>query len=303
MRTILKASLVWSGILLSLVCHGQEIPLGALPMQFNPSFAGEAGGPRFNSNFGLNAGGGNRDNSYRFNASYDQFIPAIRSGIGFSGGYSNFSGPFSSSTGYNLALAVAPKFSLKGKYTVSPSLDLSYGNFNNTIHNWYNTGESQQISGFNLKSRAGLMINTNKWFVGYAIDIPLHNTYQYDNPTAFPLNTVGKFNSYWHFGYTFQRSAESKFSFTPQLVFRTGWEGDGMGGGYNRFRYFAPVAYNLNFRYQKFIWGINNAGIHLGWQTDRVRVMLSNGGSNAGLDGFTYTGNATFRYMLKQSDR
>ncbi len=40
MRTFLKASLVWSGILLSFACYSQTIPLGALPMQYNPAFAG-----------------------------------------------------------------------------------------------------------------------------------------------------------------------------------------------------------------------------------------------------------------------
>jgi hypothetical protein len=310
MRTFLKAGLVWSGILLSFACYSQTIPLGALPMQYNPSFAGEAGGPRFSSNFGLNADGSIRNNSYAFNTSFDQFIPAIRSGIGFSGGYySTSSNRFFSSSGYSFALAVAPKFSLKGKYTVSPSLDLSYGAADQIFKNRPNATGDQQINGFNLQSRAGLLANTRKWYVGYALEIPLRNAYRYrgfdglviPSSSDTTLSVTKRFNSYWQFGYTFQRSPESKFSFTPQIVFKTGHDGFGLGWN-GEFRYFTPVVFNLNFRYNKFIWGINNTGVHLGWQTDRIRVMLSNGfGYNGRESG--YTGNATFRYMLKQNDR
>jgi hypothetical protein len=281
-------------------------------MQYNPAFAGEAGGPRFSSNFGLNADGSIRDNSYAFNISYDQFIPAIRSGIGFSGGFfSTSSNRFFSSSGYSVALAVAPKFSLKGKYTVSPSLDLSYGAADQIFKNRPNATGDQQINGFNLQSRAGLLVNTRKWYVGYAVEIPLRNAYRYrgfDDLVIPPssdttLSVTKRFTSYWQFGYTFQRSSESKFSFTPQIVFQTGWDSYSIFGPDYGFKYFSPVAINLNFRYNKFIWGINNTGVHLGWQTDRVRVMMSNGFSWGGYAGGVYLGNLTFRYMLKQSDR
>lgn len=281
-------------------------------MQYNPAFAGEAGSPRFSSNFGLNAIGSIRDNSYAFNTSYDQFIPAIRSGIGFSGGfYSTSSNRFFSSSGYSFALAVAPKFSLKGKYTVSPSLDLSYGANDQISKTLPNTNSTiRQVNGYDLQSRAGLLVNTRKWYIGYSVEIPLRNAYRFrgfDGLVIPPssdttLTSTKKFNSYWQFGYTFQRSSESKFSFTPQVVFRTGWDPSLRFGRNNGFRYLSLVAINLNFRYQKFIWGINNTGIHLGWQTDKVRVMLSNGfGYNGRESG--YIGNATFRYMLKQNDR
>lgn len=297
MLSSLRSGFFRAGMLLSFAAYGQEmpIPLGALPMQFNPSFAGEAGGPRFSSSIGLRTAGGDRSNSYTLNASYDQFIPALRSGVGFSGRYLNASSRLMSSAGYAFSAAIAPKFSLKGKYTISPSLELTYGSSNVTINNWVVTNEPRYTSGYAWQSRAGLLVNTRKWYFGYSIDIPLQNTYQY-NLAGILVFQPARFNSYWQFGYTFQRSSESRFSFTPQIAFRTGTE------RYGDFRYFGPVAINLNFRYQKFIWGINNSGIHLGWQTDRVRVMLSNGYSSEGRE-TGYTGNATFRYMLKNSDR
>jgi hypothetical protein len=305
MRTFLQASLVWSGILLSFAGYGQVIPLGALPMQYNPAFAGEAGGPRFNLNAGLLTASRFRHNDYNLNTSYDHFIPAIRSGIGFSAGYYTSSVPYIATEGYRFTVAVAPKFSLKGKYTISPSLDLTYGSSALSSNPPPGTLEPLNLNGYHLLGRAAVLVNSRKWYAGYSVDIPLHNTYRY---RLFGRNDISpeRFTSYWQFGYTFQRSSESKFSFTPQIVFLTGTD------RYNRysrnsFRYFAPEAFSLNFRYGKFIWGANNAGFHVGVQTERVRVMLSNGFGRRGLvtsDGLgddAYTGNISFRYMLKQS--
>lgn len=90
---ILKSSLVWAGILLSSFSYAQEVPLGVLPMQFNSSFAGEAESPRISTNIGFRTPtptnsflGSNYRSGWGFltNASYDQFIPAIRSGVGVS---------------------------------------------------------------------------------------------------------------------------------------------------------------------------------------------------------------------------
>lgn len=54
MFTFIKAAgLIWFGVLLPFYCFGQSnwngIPLGAMPMQYNTSFAGETGAPRFSS--------------------------------------------------------------------------------------------------------------------------------------------------------------------------------------------------------------------------------------------------------------
>lgn len=241
-------------------------------MQFNSSFAGEAESPRLNTNISFQGLGTPSEHDFRVWSSYDQFIPAIRSGIGVSSYYSSraFESGFflsgsnqtlsSESQGYGFALAVAPKFSLKGKYTLSPSLDFSYGSFSFSQNHWPGINGSQEGNGFNIRSRAAILFNTHKWYVGYSVDLLAHRDIRYSNPVAFS-DVRGRFNSYWQFGYTFQRSSESKFSFTPQLLFRTG------DAEYfpieRRFRYFAITALNLTFRYQKVIWGFNNAGFHV----------------------------------------
>ena len=164
------------------------------------------------------------------------------------------------------------------------------------------------MSAFSIQSRAAILFNTQKWYVGYSVDLFTHREIRYSS-ADFGANLNRRFNSYWQFGYTFQRSSESKFSFTPQLLFRTGDADNFLD--YRNFRYFRPVtqnsnfryfrlvACNLNFRYQKLIWGISNAGFHVGWQTKQMRIMLSNDVVDGRFFGTRYIGNLSFRYVFK----
>lgn len=144
-----------------------------------------------------------------------------------------------------------------------------------------------------MKTRAAILVNAPKWYVGYSIDLFTHNEIRYSS-TDFGVNFGRRFRSYWQFGYTFQRSSESKFSFTPQLLFLTNIPAYG-----DDFRYFGFTALNLNFRYQKVIWGLSNAGLHVGLQTKRLRLMLASTARSGGFSGTSYVGNLSFRYIFK----
>ena len=282
MRTFLQSSLVWAGILLSFASQAQDdAPLGVLPMQYNSSFAGEAESPRLNTSIGFTTPAKYSSRGIAMQSSYDQFVPALRSGIGVSTHYSRRAGEYGfglsgsgqslsyESQGYGFAVAVAPKFSLKGKYTLSPSLDFSYSSLRFSQDYWPGINERQEGNGFNIQSRAAILFNTPKWYAGYSVDLFQYGEAHYRIPISWP--TEGRrFNSYWQFGYTFQRSSESKFSFTPQLLFRTGYDTRFIIR--REFRYFALTALNLNFRYRKAIWGFNNAGFHVGWQTKPMQI-------------------------------
>ena len=312
MRNLMKAGLVWTGILLSLPAWGQireTVPLGVLPMQYIGSFAGEAGAPRLNLNgqysyrksfagFGPQGMNFFRDQTYDFSMSYDQFIPAIRSGVGLTAAVStrlsdanSFSYFHSRGDTRYLALSVAPKISIKGKYTLSPSVDLIYAGSS------YDTGDSGGTSerrGEGFGSRIGVLWNTSKYYIGYSFSGI--NSFRLDGEKI-PY----RFESALQVGYTFQKSADSHFSFTPQLalhlrhtytelsVYRSN-VGRVLGG------------FNLNFRYKKFIWGLNNTGIHLGIQNDRLRLMLTNYPGFWGSNKY-YVGNLSFRYVFKEKSR
>jgi hypothetical protein len=281
---------------LSFSCYGQELPLGALPMQFNSSFAGEAGGPRISSNFGYQIGkynfsnnSRNRIQSFTQYISYDQFIPAIRSGIGITAGLGNWSGSFTHQKYSQFSVAIAPKISIKGKYTLSPSLDF-----------YYNSGKITEISPrYNIEvtnygTRAGFLFNTNQYYISYSIYVIDYLNSTPNTPTYYDSGRRQKFSSYLQLGYTFQKSAESNFSFTPQLTFRIG----SRRTFYQTDNSMYIAAYNLNFRYKQFIWGLNNTGLHLGWQTEKLKLMLSNSLGFSNRDSI-YTINLSFRYVFK----
>jgi hypothetical protein len=153
-----------------------------------------------------------------------------------------------------------------------------------------------------MNSRAGILFNTNKLYLGYTVNVlrRIISNGQF-NPTN--AKGMGWFESYLQAGYTFQKNSDAKFSFTPQLVISI-----------EKYPYSSQInvglqAYNVNFRYKQFIWGVNNRGLHLGWQTDQLRVMVTNSigdGINSvkynsigfGTDRVRYSGTISFRYIL-----
>jgi hypothetical protein len=200
-----------------------------------------------------------------------------------------------------MMLSVAPKLSLKGKYTLSPSLDFTYGIAD--IKQSTDLPPLGRITNgmmYTMGSRAGLLFNTNKFYAGYSVD--LFTKYLKGSTTDFAPIQHYRFQSYIQTRYTFQRNATSSFSFTPQLVFSLS-----MYENESRVR-IGLESFNFNFRYKQFIWGLNNQGIHLGWQTDKFRLMLTNNygfrtGSSSGRDGYKYGANVSFRYILGSKDQ
>ena len=307
----MKAGLVWTGMLLSLPGWGQireSVPLGVLPMQYIGSFAGEAGAPRLNlnSHYYYDRYSLSREQGFGQSLSYDQFIPAIRSGVGLTAGAGiglrdglSSSQIYAREDRHYLTLSIAPKISIKGKYTLSPSVDLTYVNNVRDDGVSGGTGESR---GGGFGSRIGLLWNTPKYYIGYSL-IGI-NGYHW-NRERIPY----RFRSAFQLGYTFQKNSESNFSFTPQLAFYLSSHNTGSLGlnFYNLdYRYgngfISLASFNLNFRYKKFIWGLNNAGIHLGLQNDRLRLMLTNYPGFWGSNKY-YIGNLSFRYVFKEKSR
>jgi hypothetical protein len=274
-------------------------PLGALPMEYNSSFAGQAGSPRFNSSLFLGLHPRMNHREYSTSLSYDQFIPAIASGIGVTvmnyssiniNEYRAFSNPL---PGFDLrnsalkqatmiAVAIAPKISISGKYTLSPSIEARYHNIG------YDSPPIDKGHKNFFSTRAALLFNSEKFYAGYSVDL---------FSTA-PSLWYNYFESYLQTGYTFRRSEEAKFSFTPQVALRI--------SNRNHIRFQQPftqsviTAINFNFQYKQVSWGFNNTGLHLGWQNSRFRCMASGWFENTGF-GTNYSGNLSMRYIIKNS--
>jgi hypothetical protein len=311
MTSFFKSGLIRSGLLLSLTSYaafGQQttnLPLGALPMQYNGSFAGEAGSPRISSNFGFGNGigfrqGGYYRGSFQQQITYDQFVPGLSTGIGLGLQAAQQTSSSNTSNLRGFSLAVAPKISLNGKYTLSPSLSLEYAAVHAPTRNVLFNDTLIVLNAYNTKhwqSRAGLLFNTSKFYVGYSVDIMDHFAYNYHKGQA--LRRLDRFSSYLQMGYTFQRSPESHFSITPQVAVYIGHGGFVYKNTYNRFGFNLFQGYNLTFRYKQYIWGFNNMGLQAGWQGRRLKVMASNAIGFEGGFHWHYAANLSLRYVFR----
>jgi hypothetical protein len=106
MHSRCKSILTGCLTLLTWAAVAQDAPLGALPTQFNPAFAGEAGSPRISSSFVYRTLPESKpvpntqmmaSYPYRmFGAStaYDQFVPALRSGVGIATSHTQGATPY-----------------------------------------------------------------------------------------------------------------------------------------------------------------------------------------------------------------
>lgn len=305
--TITKICILWCGILSSLNCDGQirwqpdRLPLGVMPMEFNPSFAGQAGAARISSGnfYSKSSKIYGYENSYGTIISFDHFIPVVASGIGITAGYFGGNGVNHERESAYTSLSIAPKISIKGKYTLSPSFDFSYSSFNQSFS--FFTHPSDIRSGpkaESISSRAGLLFNTNKYYIGYSVYLYSRYTALRDGVRESGINSV--FGSNLQLGYTFQRSSESKFSFTPQISFFINKK------THPENKVIRLAGYNLNFNYRKYLAGVSNAGLHLGWQDKRFRIVA---GSNLGVPPVPdssfriFSGNLSFRYIFAKADK
>jgi hypothetical protein len=280
-------------------------------LQYNGSFAGETGSPRINANFGFGFGSGYRlaggyyRGVYEQQVSYDQFIPALRSGIGVGVLTSQASYRLYKSNGQGFSLAVAPKLSLNGKYTFSPSLSLEYVDVHAPTRNVIIDDTSRVIYGYDSRSllgRAGFLFNTNRFYAGYSVDVLDNWNYSSDNGRQ-RSRRLDHYSSYLQLGYTFRRSPESPFSITAQVAFYIGHGGFVYRNTGNRFGIHWFQGYNLTFRHKQFLWGFNNMGLHVGWQHRRIKLMATNALGFEGGFYWHHAANLSLRYVFRDEKR
>ena len=279
----------------------QYPPIGTLPMYYNPSFAWSVGNSRIISNFSIYSynfknytGEKSTGKSGGIDLSYDNYYPAIRSGVGVIFNESYHSLIIYDSTIYkiwssSIDLILAPKISIKGKYTISPSFGIKYM----SDYGWSDRRENFYRDGFAIKS--GILFNTSHYYIGYAIEYYLNHFYYWNKFGNFDLTTL------FQFGYTFQKSIDSKFSFTPQLalpiLFSPGMD------------VYWP-SYMLSFRYKNYILGATSqfeytypTGFQIGWQNKGWRILFSNDFAERNDFVKSYDANLTLRYIFNHDKK
>lgn len=257
----------------------QNLPIGLMPMHYNSSFAGSVGKSRISSSIDYRSqkeGDWYRSHQLGIYASYDKYFPGIRSGIGItvsrnssSSEMFDYNAEYIFNSNYtNISFDVAPKISIKGKCTLSPSLRISYygGEIEFDIPDPDRYPRIEEGYREGISTRVGLLFNTDRYFIGYSVHL---------FSSEFEGIDFGSFSSTLQAGYTFQRDAESKFSFTPQVVIglRSPTE---FGNNVLTF-----PSLNLGFRYGQFLGSLLSMNsdyipsFQLGWQNNGWRIITS----------------------------
>lgn len=244
---------------------GQRPWVNAIPTYYHPSFAGSAGGLRVSSYSSISLKNYPEQNIYGNQnlISVDHFIGKIRTGIAMGVGYSKADGQFYKDKFVEGNLSIAPKISVGGKYTFSPSVQLSvYRDWFSTVPSFSNANmtyinpypQTWQTTYATLKF--GLMFNSKKFFIGGAY----RNDYTYYETNKMFYNST-KFIDRLEFiaGYTFKKTDESDFSFTPVLL---------LGNNIYRSNLY------LTFKCKKFIAGVDIfTNLMLGYESKKFRIM------------------------------
>ncbi len=249
-----------------------------LPMYYIPSFAGNLGRVRVAS-----------ENFYKYSdynktfstmVSVDGFVPKLSSGVGFFLGYDNYSNK--PGTGYDyhsnyssMGFIFAPKISIKGKYTLSPGLSLT----GNNVHKYmgehiaavydpknfephYVDFSAKYVTQNKFTEKASLLFNTKKFYIGAAFNCS--------------VKKLSLWNIILQTGATFQRTDESKFSFSPNVVWSQLYSREIYYYTTKRtLHQYSPTNVNLNFRYQKVLFGLNYYSFMVGFQHKNFRVMYN----------------------------
>jgi hypothetical protein len=268
--------------------------IGNMPMQFNPSFAGSSGEHRISSLVPYQVLTMNTPDSIHYDSrtfgadlSYDNFIHQISSGIGFNLSYTNqqslrvdgINEKIKSREDYHLsdlhaAFTISPKISIQGKYTLAPSIQVRYNYVQRSRFymepNFSQPGlaarvmEVKEIKNALFSLTAGMLFNTQKLYLGYSVLLrPIGQPVLY---TLTGFSFEPRSVHYIQAGYRFQRSSDSKISFTPQLVIRVQSREE------IRIATFVPNLINFTFRYKNWIAGISNRGIMAGYQNEKIRI-------------------------------
>lgn len=263
--------------------QAQDAPIGALPTRYNGGFAGEAGELRVASfsyleyswhNYTIPSWPDHTTNSGTF-ISVDHFLKKLGSGVAITAGQEGNGHTY---RGTSTSLAISPKISLNGKYTIAPFADFSFSRKNyivsEEVQDTLNLPANCNLNDFRIKT--GLLANSSKAYAGISAEI-------LQNSNALIINrTYNRFLSNMKYtlqaGYTFQRTPESKTSFTTQLAVSYGKFG---GEDYPiqkiyKWENLNLLDLNLMFRYKKFISGINSTGFVLGCQSSKFKLQISN---------------------------
>lgn len=295
--------------------------IGIMPMEFNPSFAGNSGGHRLVTFAGYTytrsgVGRSKGDYSNRFDKestpilafSYDNFISKLSTGIGFfascSEGSSVANFKFS---GLKTGIVISPKISFKGKYTIAPSLGLTYKYFGFSFDDFDSNRIKGKYDALNLS--AGLLFNTERFYLGYSYyfrPIKGNDTFIYYEDIK-QSDAFTKLYGIVQTGFKYQRNKESVTSYSLQAAVRV-----------DKYFEWTNLFNNLSFtvKHKKVLFGAATAeGLDyllnglpakdaiyagIGYQTSKLKIFYSQDLTNLQ---FRYRGELSCRLFLPNKNK
>lgn len=217
-----KARIIFSVLLfVATVSKAQDYSLmqfNSVPLFYNPGYAGSVESPRIALSYN-HVLPNQTSHSY---LSYDQAIKRIHSGVGLVMSHNNYGNTGNKDNyfrAFYCGVAYAAKFNLSPRLAISPAIkigyrkdEISYSNINPTS----NTHEVITSFRQNADIAAGVVINTEKFHFGFAIDHlnnPRIASFAYGESTLH-MKYIAQM------GYTFQKTKGSDFSVTTGLLFQ-----------------------------------------------------------------------------------
>ncbi|MCR6641282.1 MAG: type IX secretion system membrane protein PorP/SprF [Sporocytophaga sp.] len=202
-----------------------------------PLFAGNAGGHRLvtfagytSTKEGEGRMKGNYVNSFNKESmpvlgfSYDNFISKLATGIGFFTSWNNSDERTRianlNSSALKTGVVISPKVSLKGKYTIAPSIGLTYKHWRFALSDIYSYPINGKYDALNLS--AGLLFNSERFYLGYSYYfVPFKGkdvyTFYEDKKQT---HVFAKMYGIVQTGFKYQRNKESKTSYSLQAAIR-----------------------------------------------------------------------------------
>lgn len=193
-----KKVLIVSLIVLSFLGVRAQSLLHSKPLDYNAGFSGSKTYDRISFHF--NEVSENSRNAY---FSYDKLIKPLKGGIGLYGNRKKMTNHFDkSSKRYELTkvgAAYSPKFIVKGKYQIAPSLVIDYSRFNyqkTSILDETNSLLVEEDSYGFIGSDIGVLANSKNGYLGYTFKKQYGeaNTLLHSFQTGYILNLDKKIN-------------------------------------------------------------------------------------------------------------
>jgi hypothetical protein len=270
--------------------------IGIMPMEFNPSFAGNTGEHRIVALGGYERsidGGDTPMNESIAGISYDNFISKIGSGVGFylnsrkftygakgDSTFNPYTGNYYSSSynAWKAGLMISPKLSIRGKYTIAPSVGLNYKSLS-----FEDRQEGIPLNYDSLKYKSdifyissGLLFNTEKFYIGIAYYFRVLNNdrnarVNFSEEDYYPtIRQYGVIQA----GYKFQKDKDSKTSYTLQKLI---WLNTDLSNLSDRmYLIFGDITFL--FKYKKLLLGTSHGSqspFGIGYQSKNIRLFYS----------------------------